>query len=120
MKLVENKKLHMTSGEQEINLIHIEDLVCAIELLIVKESPPTKDNFNYFTIAGNEVVQVRDLPYLISNALGMHWGKKQIIYDLPSRENEIWYFKPMYNRLPNWEPRITIETGIRTLVWDKS
>jgi len=118
--LVENKILHMSSGQQEINLIYIEDLMSAIEMLMTKDFPHTKNNFEHFTIAGNEVVQVRDLPNIISNALGIQWEKNQIVYDLPSRENEIWKFKPMYERLPNWEPRITIETGVRLLMGSKS
>lgn len=117
--LVENKKLHMSTGEQEINLIHIEDLISATEILMVEDFLPTKNNLEYFTIAGNEVVQVRELPNMIANALGIHLKENQIIYDLPTRKNEILTFKPMYKRLPNWEPRITIETGVRSLISDK-
>lgn len=117
--LVDNKKLHISSGEQEINLIHIEDLISAMELIMAEDFPHSKNNFEYFTIAGNEVVRIRDLPLIISKALGINWEEKQIIHDLPSRKNEIWKFRPMHKRLPNWEPHITMEIGIRSLMWDK-
>jgi nucleoside-diphosphate-sugar epimerase len=114
--LLHGTKLELSPGSQEINLIHIADVLDALELVICEHELITKDNLNFYTLAGNQIYRVKDLPEVFSRIVNKNWVSGQISYNLPVRRNEILRFKPIHPRIPNWEPKITIEEGLKTLV----
>lgn len=114
--LLHGTKLELSPGTQEINLIHIADVLDALEVVIYECELNINGSLNFFTIAGNQIFTVKELPEIFSRVLNKNWAPNQISFSLPARKNEIWKFKPIHPRVPNWDPKVTIEEGLKTLV----
>lgn len=108
-----NEKLAMTEGEQEIDLIHIKDVVNA---LISAYKYLSKNSFKYrqFWVGSKKPKTVKEVGNLISENFQrfdiLLWGK------IKYRDNQIIKLPSKYRTLPNWEPIVKIEDGIKELL----
>ncbi len=104
------KVLDMSPGEQEINLLHVED-ICkgfekAIELLRNSE---TSLNKNYALFA-NETITLKDLIMLFNSIaekkISINWGLKEY------RKREVMRLWSSFEILPNWKQEISLKEGL--------
>jgi nucleoside-diphosphate-sugar epimerase len=116
--LIESSKcsaqVEMSPGEQEIDLVYIDDVVdaflAAIELII----KPTKTNHLIYGISSENPITLRNLVGIIDSIsnqkLKISWGARNY------RDREVMHTWKNFNRLPNWKPKIRIEEGLRRLL----
>ena len=109
-----NKDIHLSSGEQEINLIYIQDLVEGI-YNIVQNQERNQRELSYFSIYSLETFKVMDIPEMISRALKIQLREDQIKRDLPNRDREIMRFNPRYSRPQQWIEKFNFKEGIMAI-----
>lgn len=107
-----NRAIRISSGEQEICPIYIDDVIAAL-LETVKHVGTMP--WRHFDIAGPEIIKVREIPKIISRVLDITWEANQIQRDLPARPNEIQHVKLRFGEPPFWKANIDLETGIRLM-----
>ena len=61
------------------------------------------------------MIQVKNLPLIVSEALRIDWKLNQLVFDLPARVNEIMKFNALYPKLPGWQSKISLLEGIRNI-----
>ena len=105
--------LEMSPGEQEINLVYIDDVVKAFLRaagLITGSSQPTNATY---AVGADRVVRLRDLVSEYANitgrSLNIKWGAR------PYREREIITPWNGGERLPGWAPSVSLQEGIRRM-----
>ncbi len=103
----------MSPGDQEICFLHVSDAVSAVVYSLANNDLFQKDRINIFSVYGNEVFRLKDIPALVAEVFGLPVPK--INASLPYRKNEIMRFKPRYARLSGWSPRVTLMEGLRTM-----
>lgn len=106
--------LLMSSGEQFIDLVHVDDVISAyitaMELLYDQKFTGHKT----FSVKTGQFIKIKDFVELfekiICKKLDIRWGEK------PYRPREV--MKPWKegDLLPGWEPRISLERGISDLL----
>jgi nucleoside-diphosphate-sugar epimerase len=104
----------MTQGEQEICLLYVEDAVSAIIFELTRSVPLNRKIATIYSVYGDEVFKLKDLPRLISGLMGVECP--QILNDKPYRFNEIMKFHPLYERLPAWKPKFSLAKGIKKIL----
>ena len=104
----------MSPGNQEIRYIYIDDVIeaylKAIELL--KNDKVQKSET--FSVCGLENFTLNALITHINVILGKNLNTNTGFYSY--REREIMICKPKYPKLPEWEPKISIEKGIKKIL----
>ena len=108
--------LAMSPGEQLLDFVYIDDVVRAIkmatEILISKKNKITP---NEYVISSKKPLTLIELTELIAektNAkLNIEWGA------LSYRDREIMVPCNGGKWLPGWEPKVDIESGIKSLKW---
>lgn len=106
----EGTELNMSQGEQELDLVHIDDVVegfvKAYEYLIVKKNL----NYESFAIATRRKVKLKELINIFESISGkkinVNWGGREY------RKREVMKLWNAYNLLPNWEAVINLEEGL--------
>lgn len=104
--------IDMTSGEQYMDLVYIDDVVEAFISASNLTSNDSKQHKKYFVKTGN-TIKLKDLAALyekVFNAkLNINWGSKEY------RKREI--MKPYEDgeTLPNWKPNLMVEDGLKYL-----
>ncbi len=105
-----SETLKMSPGQQQICYVHVNDVVEALQKgsqRLPLLQPGQKQNF---TIASDSVVTVRELAALVEVLVQKKLDDQFGGY--PYRAREIMYFSPPFPRLPDWQPRVTLEQGI--------
>jgi CDP-paratose synthetase len=104
---------NMSKGEQEINYLHIDDVIVgflkAIELLT---TPLVKKN-QKFSLYSEDIFKLKDLVTKICEITKSDLKTNPGFY--PYRDREIMTFKPTYPKLPNWEALVSLEIGVSKL-----
>jgi nucleoside-diphosphate-sugar epimerase len=106
-----NKNLNASPGYQKINLLHVEDLIDAIIILIKKIKILNK--WSNFSVFSKEVLSLRELKKKFDKIY-----KKKIKVNFgfyKYRENEDMNFRPKFSKVYGWEPKINIEHGIKKI-----
>ena len=109
--------LEMSPGEQQLDLLHVDDLcaayLCAAELVSDPQLPPATT----YAVSGGQRRSLREIVNLLAQAAGrplrIAWGAK------PYRERELmqpWRGTP----LPGWSPRIDLLAGFRDVLEERS
>lgn len=112
------QQLIMTRGEQDICFVEVDDVVDAI-IHCVESAETYRDPLqNIFSIYGDEVIKVSDVPRRVAEVLGK--DTPAIISSLDYRSNEVMEFKPMYPRLTGWKPSTPFEDGITKILTTRS
>ena len=104
-------RIDLSPGEQKLDLIHVDDVVGALVHaadLALKQGAPVAS----FSIGTGRHLPLREVVSVLEGVTGrkvpVRWGGR------PYRANEV--MEPWQGpRLPEWEPRICLEDGIREL-----
>jgi CDP-3, 6-dideoxy-D-glycero-L-glycero-4-hexulose-4-reductase len=111
------KELKTSSGNQIINLVHIDDVCNAIQgLLIGLDSKKIKYN-QTFSIRSRTWITLRELSKACEEISGLHanikWGKKAY------RGTEIFQVPKMSKIVPFWKPSISLLQGLQGVLMKK-
>ena len=111
-QMEKSEPLAMTAGEQLIDLLHVDDAVAAF--LAAPASAHSGTPAPAYSLASGSALSIRDLVALIARLAGrpmdVTWGAA------PYRKFEMFEPWDAGERLPGWEPRISLEEGIADLV----
>lgn len=105
-------ELNMSSGEQVLDLLYIEDVVDAYlrAFDIIKES---ENIFEKYSLESRNRVTLKELvssyENITKNNVSINWGKR------PYREREVMVPWNKGKKLPKWEAKISIQEGIKRL-----
>jgi nucleoside-diphosphate-sugar epimerase len=112
-QLVRTEPLAMSPGEQEIDLVHVDDVVSAYlkaaELLV---SGQTAGAASYAVSSGSPMPLrriVESFETTFGRKLNLHWGGR------PYRERDVMTSWRGGAVLPGWEPRIDLASGFRKM-----
>ena len=104
----------MSPGEQEIDLLHVDDIVEAF--LSASMLFDNKDIFithNKYAVNSGRKVKLKELIDIYEKNTGyklrIKWGSR------PYRKREVMNLWDKYDSLPNWTPRISLEEGLKRL-----
>jgi len=108
----EKKKLKMSPGEQMIDLVHVDDVVnafiSAYSLFEEKEINHVK-----YAVSSGQEIQLKDLIELYEDVTGnevlVEWGGR------PYRQREVMELWQDFDKLPDWEARISLKDGLRRI-----
>lgn len=108
-----NNVFNMSLGEQEICYLYIDDAVNAyikcIELLI---NGSVKENSKY-SIYSEEIFKLKDLVTEVCRILNVELETNKGFYSY--RDREIMTFEPTYQKLPDWNSKVSLKDGILNL-----
>ncbi|MGI9860906.1 NAD(P)-dependent oxidoreductase [Moorella naiadis] len=109
----EEKSLPMSPGEQLINLVYIDDVVDAFVLAAERLQKGKVEKHEAYAVSSGTPIRLRDIVDIYSRIIGkdlpIEWGGR------PYRNREV--MVPWNNgmQLPDWQPKISIEEGIRRM-----
>lgn len=109
-----NRPLAMTRGEQQIQLVHIDDVVEAFVVAANRVRRQKGTGHNRFAVRSGPPIRVRDLVALVENVahcrIPVRWGARRY------RAREV--MKPWTGgqQLPGWSARIGLRDGIARLL----
>lgn len=106
----DGEEFHLSPGEQEINLLFVDDAVSGIISAIQNPDVFSLEFSSKFCLYSADTVKVKMLSSLITEALG--FKSETIYYDAPYRHNQIMNFSPKNEMLPNWQPQTELKTGL--------
>lgn len=111
---VEGKVLDMSEGEQEINLLHVNDICCGYENAYVLLLKNQNNSLNeQYALAAKEIVTLKKLIEFFNRIapkkITVNWGLK------PYRKREVMKLWSDFQTLPNWEQKISLEDGLNRL-----
>jgi nucleoside-diphosphate-sugar epimerase len=117
IRSLNGKELKTSSGNQIINLVHIDDVCNAIQgLLIGLDSNKIKYN-QTFSIRSRTWITLRELSKACEEISGLHanikWGKKAY------RGTEIFQVPKMSKIVPFWKPSISLLQGLQGVLMKK-
>lgn len=104
------------SGEEERDLLHIDDLVHFVERAIERQP----ENYRLYNCGYGQAISIRDLVHKIVQISGRNL---KIEHDLskPTIKTSLFLDCTLAKKELEWEPCISLETGIaRTLAWWKN
>ena len=102
---VNNKEIRMlTNGDEKRQFIHVNDVSRAFHMAMSTDMPVTVD------VCSFEWIKILDLANLIASYTGAKVIPGNIIGSTP--------ITPIYGKLHNWNPLITLEEGILKMVED--
>jgi nucleoside-diphosphate-sugar epimerase len=109
---VRGEPIDMGSGEQLIDLVHVDDAVAA--LIVAADAPVDAGAPARFAVSSGRPVRLRELAELVAQASGRalnaRWGARE---DRPDEMMTPWDAGPP---LPGWSPKISLEDGLCALV----
>lgn len=108
------EKVTLSPGRQEICYLYIDDAVLAISYCIDNERCFIDPVQNIFTVYGDEILLVNEVPDLVAKVLGV--APPSLDCSLSYRKNEIMFFRPPYARLPGWKPSVLLHDGLRSTI----
>jgi nucleoside-diphosphate-sugar epimerase len=106
--------MDMSPGEQLIDIVHIDDVTNAfMNLINLLAEFPSEHRGKSYCISSQRLVTLRELAEIFNTATGLNikinWGAKK--YRM--REIMIPYSKGTI--VPGWEPKITLEEGLKRI-----
>lgn len=112
-----HSQLQMTDGWQELDLVHVLDVVEAYELAGQRLLEPTFLRREEYSVSSGRPIVLRDLVQLCRSAwnaeIRINWGGREY------RSREM--MKPwLGTTLPGWVPKISIMAGLRMMIDDTS
>lgn len=103
--------LDMSPGEQQINLVYVDDVIAAFRLAGQKLLRETKSGHLRYDVCSQSPIRLRDLVALVETVYGKsisaRWGAR------PYRTREVMQPRRNGTTLPGWAPSIDLMTGIR-------
>lgn len=110
----EQGSLKMTSGEQEVNFVFIDDVVMAYVIAAENLITGNERQMNLtYSVRSKETITLRELVNLYEKVnktvLDIKWGEK------PHRKREMMFSWSKGEILPGWDAEINLEEGLRLL-----
>lgn len=104
----EQTELNMSAGEQEIGLVHIDDIVRGYDTAL--QQVVESNEHRHYVLSPVEVYTLREVVELFERQSGkrlnINWGVR------PYRTREVMKVWQCGTRLPNWQSQITLEEGL--------
>jgi len=107
------EELNMTSGEQIIDIVFVEDVINAYEVMIQHLISSKKKTFQHksYAVSSKEKVTLKELAQLFQKVTGekvnINWGKK------PYKEREVMSPWEPTELVPGWEQKYSLQEGIK-------
>ncbi len=115
-------KIELSPGEQQLDLVHISDIVRAFELAALRQlheagarSEGNEGLMDDFAVSSGAPVSLRSLIGMIEiikgQSLDIAWGTR------PYRRREVMRPWESGERLPEWRAEISLDQGLRELIY---
>jgi nucleoside-diphosphate-sugar epimerase len=105
--------LSMSAGEQQIDLVYIDDVVEAFRIAEERLLSGTVTSHEIFGISSGKPVPLREVVELYKKVfeqeLGINWGTR------PYRSREVMVNWSGFPRLPGWTPKVDLLDGLRRM-----
>ncbi len=107
------KSLDMSSGEQEIDISYIQDIINAYVILIGHLNSDNADKFrnSEFVVSNNKKMNLKDMSCVFEKAtsrkLNINWGAR------PYRKREVMHTYNNGKLVPGWEQKYSLEEAIK-------
>lgn len=105
--------IHMSPGEQRLDLVHVDDAANAIVLALQHARTMPAGETARFSVTSGTRIELREVVRLLSQCVGrpipVAWGSR------PYRSREVMTPRATYSPLPDWEPSIPLASGLITL-----
>ena len=106
-----NKLIEMTSGNQDVDLLYVKDIIEAFYLTLDLKSSKFFDRYN---LTSNNIKSLRAI---IKDFEDIYQSEANIIYGVkPHRYGEVLKLNIPENMLPNWQPKHDIRSAILDLI----
>jgi len=112
-----NRELQMSSGEQILDLVHVDDICEAFLHAARLVRDPKHPSTASYAVSGGERMSLREIVATLEQTAGrtlrIDWGAR------PSRPREVMH---LWNgpAMPGWQPRIKLVDGLRALLNERS
>lgn len=107
------ERLRMSGGEQELDLVHVDDVVSAYLAAAARLTSGKVDGHERYAVRTGRSLPLRDVVALYKAAGGLvpeiEWGS------LPYRPREMMTPWSGGSALPGWAPSVTLEHGFRSM-----
>lgn len=104
-------ELNMSKGDQVLDLVYIDDVVDAYLKSINLIKNNSKGTFKKYSLESENRVSLKCLVDMYAditkNYVNINWGRR------PYREREVMIPWSKGEKLPDWEPKITLQEGIK-------
>jgi nucleoside-diphosphate-sugar epimerase len=111
---ISGEALSMSQGEQEIDLVHIEDVVDAFRMAESRLLRGSEFPHEIYSVSSRNRLPLRAVVdlfgKLFDKELRIKWGER------PYRRREIMVAWDDGTSLPNWTPKVSLEDGLRRML----
>ena len=111
----ENKCINMSGGKQVINLVHIKDVLNAIEVAIQLTMNKNHSSVLNYSIGGEEPLLLKEVGSLMCKIAGVNIDNIISFGYYPYRTRERFEIEP-FNPVPGWKCKITLRKGLAELI----
>lgn len=109
----ENNALAMSPGEQLIDLVYIDDVVDAFMKAAERFQKGKSNQWEEYAVSSGNPIPLKEIVSIYGSVTGkrlsINWGER------PYRHNEVMVPWNKGKCLPDWEPKISLEEGIRRM-----
>lgn len=106
----EGTPVPLSAGEQFLDLVHVDDVVCAFVQAAHWLQNRTELGYMRFAVSSGQLIRLRDLVALCERIIGSRipvlWGAR------PYRPREVMHPWQGGVIVPGWQPRISLEEGL--------
>ncbi len=113
------EQILISRGEQELTPIYISDLVENICAAIIQNFDH-ESKYIEFDAYGPETFLVKDLPWIISECMGVELPNPQVSMSLPYSGKEIFKFNPCHRSLISLNKLTPLSEGIKRIMRDEN
>ena len=107
----EQTELIMSKGEQILNLVHVNDVCNAYHLCIKILNNDKFIGMKSYCLSGDKTYKLKEVIQIFESVTGkkinVSWGGRSY------RKREVMKLWNKGVKLPNWEPKITLEQGLK-------
>jgi nucleoside-diphosphate-sugar epimerase len=112
-KLKNNLPLELTPAEQDLDFLNIEDCTDAF-LYVISHQADFANDFIDLQIGSGQTTKIKDLILMIKAVAG---SESKIQFGAVSyREHEQMYSKADLTTMKGWQPKVSVEQGIKDLI----
>ena len=111
--LRDGSSLDMSPGEQLLDLVHVDDVICAYRIAMERLLSGAVVGEESYAVSSGQPIKLRDFAAVFSRCarapLHINWGAR------PYREREVMTPWSTGACLPGWRPRVELEEGLTSL-----
>lgn len=111
--IVENKKLELSPGEQKLNLVHINDVINALQIIIYDDTllPGKLHRFGVYSESSYTLKEIISICQSYSSShVNVEFGA------IPYRERELMEPQYPYPNVPGWNEKIILKDFIKNFL----